>query len=893
VADTELLVEDASMADPPSGTVTMLFSDIEGSTLLLQRLGPDYRHALATQRQVLRDVWQARGGREMGTEGDSFFVVFTIAHDAVAAALDAQSGLRLTEWPAGERVRVRIGLHTGEPTPYEDGYVGMDVHRAARVAAIANGGQVVLTDSTAALVRGNLPEGARLSDLGEHRLKDLATPEHLFEVRGPGDDEAFPPVRSLGTTSSLPQPRTTLVGRETDRADLVAMLSDPDIRLVTLLGPGGTGKTRLAIDVAQHLADAHPDGVFFVPLAAVTTADALWSTLADRLDLTDDHTAEHVLERVAHQRLLLVLDNLEQLPPAAEAVAALLAGGPRLRILATSRRPLHVGGEHEYAVSPLEVPEAGGLDVVQESAAVRLFCERAASVRREFALDDQNSRSVATICQRLDGLPLAIELAAARCKVFSPAALLARLDSGLDATSADVDRPVRQRSLRDTVSWSHDLLDPELQVFFRRLGAFPGTADLAAVGSVTESGADSLDAVADLVDVSLVRITEGPDGEPRILLLQTIRDFARGLLTAAGESDDVQRRHADHYAAFVEELAPQLRTPRAIEVGDLLSLEHDNIRAALAWSLRDGESGPVDAERRDPGVRICVALWWFWASQGQVASGRRWYARAAEAAAGEDSDAMARILLGIGIWGVWDADPSNPAVPPELLASFEMAARWSDHVTMAEAANTLAQWHHANDAPAAAAEQFERAERHAGLAGDEAVRASVLHQHARLVSDLGDHARARAMLEEALAISTRAGNERDVLGRRRDLADLMAETGDAAGARAAMARLVPEVVRMREPAMLVEVIASMAGHAQELGELRGFVVLGTARNKFHLEIGWPEAIWADWEREVASARETLGEEAWEAAREEGRGLTMLGALEWAGRAAGPATAPTQ
>ena len=536
------------MAAPPSGTLTMLFSDIEGSTLLLQRLGPDYRDALATQRKVLRAVWRARGGREMGTEGDSFFVVFPMAHDAVAATLDAQQGLRTTDWPAGARVRVRMGLHTGEPTPYEDGYVGMDVHRAARVAAIAHGGQVVLTDTTAALVRGSLPEGARLSDLGEHRLKDLSTPEHLFQLWGPGDDEVFPPVRSLGTTSSLPQPRTTLVGRDTDRARLMAMLSEPDIRLVTLLGPGGTGKTRLAVDVANHLADAHPDGVYFVPLAAVTTSDALWATLADRLDLTDDRTAEHVLERVAHQRLLLVLDNLEQLPAASDAVAALLAGAPRLRILATSRRPLHVGGEHEYAVSPLEVPVGGGLDDVRRSAAVRLFCERAASVRHEFELDHRNAESVATICRRLDGLPLAIELAAARCKLFSPAALLARLDGGLDATSAEVDRPTRQRSLRDTVSWSHDLLDPELQEFFRRLGAFPGTADLSAVEAVTGRGADSLDAVAALVDLSLVRMTEGPDGEPRVHLLQTIRDYARELLVAAGESDDVQRRHATHYA---------------------------------------------------------------------------------------------------------------------------------------------------------------------------------------------------------------------------------------------------------------------------------------------------------------------------------------------------------
>jgi predicted ATPase/class 3 adenylate cyclase len=875
------------MADPPSGTVTMLFSDIEGSTLLLERLGPDYREALATQRQVLRDAWQAWGGHEMGTEGDSFFVVFPKAQDAVGAALHAQRGLESSQWPAGERVRVRMGLHTGEPTPYEDGYVGMDVHRAARVAAVANGGQVVLTDSTAALVRGNLPKGVRLSDLGEHRLKDLATPEHLFQVNGAGDDETFPPVRSLGTTSSLPQPTTTLVGRDDERTGLAKMLSETDARLVTLVGPGGTGKTRLAIAVAGQLADAHRDGVYFVPLAAVTTPDGLWATLADRLSVAD-RTEEHVLDHVANRSVLLVLDNLEQLPAAPAAVAALLARGPRLRILATSRRPLHVGGEHEYAVPPLEVPHASNLEEMRQAAAVRLFCERAASVRHGFELDQHNAESVATICRRLDGLPLAIELAAARSKLLSPPALLSRLDSGFDPTTAEVDRPQRHRSLHDTVSWSHDLLDPGLQVFFRRLGVFPGTADLPAVEAVTGRGADTLDAVAALVDASLVRMTEGPDGEPRILLLQTIRDHAVERLAAAGETDDLQRRHALYYAALVDELAPLLRTPRTIEVSDQLSLEHDNIRAALAWSLRAGETGMVDAERRDPGLRICVALWWFWASQGQVAAGRRWFARAGEAAADEDSARMARLLLGTGIWNVWyDATPDD-VLPPELVASMGMAERWSDHATMAEAASTLAQWLQDHGDAAAAADHFELALRHADLAGDKAIRASVQAYHWALVSQQGDHERARGILEEALQIYRAAGNERDVLGRRRDLADLMVQAGDPAGAQSAMISLVPEVIRMREPTLLVQVIASLAEHALELGELRRFVVLAAARNKFHVEIGWPEDIWADWEKEIAARREAMGDDEWEAAREEGRSLTMAGALEWAVATAGPA-----
>jgi hypothetical protein len=428
-------------------------------------------------------------------------------------------------------------------------------------------------------------------------------------------------------------------------------------------------------------------------------------------------------------------------------------------------------------------------------------------------------------------------------------------------------------------------------VFFRRLGVFPGTADITAVAAVTGRGADALDAVAGLVDASLVRMTEGPDGEPRVLLLQTIRDHALERLATAGETDDVQRRHATYYAALVDELAPLLRTPRAMDVADRLSLEHDNIRAALVWSLREGETGQVDAERRDPGIRICVALWWFWASHGQVAAGRRWYVRAAEAAADEDSARMARLLLGLSVWSVWHDDVSDQVVPPELLASIEMADRWSDHAVVAEARSTLAQWLQGRDDTRAAADQFELALRHADLSGDQAIRAEVLQYHAWLGWQLGDYDRARAMLEESLRIYTVAGNERDVLGRRRDLADLMYRSGDPVSAQAALAHIAPEVLRMREPAMIVEVMGTFAECALELGHTRRYLVLASACQKFHLEIGWPETGSVSWEEEMVSVRDRLGDEDWNAAREEGLAMTMSGALEWAVATAEAGSAP--
>ena len=399
----------------PSGTVTMLFSDIEGSTALLSRLGGAYGDALDIHRRVLRAAWVNHGGAEMGTEGDSFFVVFESAADGVRAALEAQRGLAVQDWPRGACVAVRIGLHTGEPMRHGDGYVGMDVHRAARVSAAAHGGQIVMTEATCSLAREAVAEDTVISDLGWHRFKDFAEPLHVFQALPTELARDFPPLRSLGTSSSLPAQETDLIGRETDMETLQSLLDRPDARLLTLTGPGGTGKTRLATAVAAARADALRDGVFFVPLAEVTEGEDMWTAVMRTVRRAGEaNSPEQLLNLLADREMLLVLDNLEQVGDAPEVVHQIVSATTGVVVVATSRRPLQVRGEREYPVPPLALPatdtdaDADAETEARASPAVQLFCEHARLVRPEFALTADNAVDIGAICTRLDGLPLSI-----------------------------------------------------------------------------------------------------------------------------------------------------------------------------------------------------------------------------------------------------------------------------------------------------------------------------------------------------------------------------------------------------------------------------------------------------------------------------------------------------
>jgi predicted ATPase/class 3 adenylate cyclase/predicted negative regulator of RcsB-dependent stress response len=547
------------MAAQPAGTVTMLFSDVEGSTLLLGRLGASgYAAVLGHHNKLLREVFNQHGGYEVDTAGDSFFVSFGRAADAASAAAEAQRALAAATWPDGESVRVRMAIHTGEPLVVEAKYVGMDVHRAARIMSAAHGGQVLVSESTAALL-----DGIPLRDLGLHRLKDLLAPIRLFQLEVDALPGEFPPPRSLNRTN-LPTASWPLVGREHELARIQALILE-GVRLLTLTGPGGAGKTRLALQAAAEFADEFPDGVYFVPLSPLRDVSMVPATIAEAVGLGPDAALADALRM---KRMLLLLDNLEHLPGIAAAIADVLVG--ESVVLATSRTPLRLSGEREVVVDPL--PDA---------AAVELFVSRAAAAGREVAADE----AVAAVCRRLDNLPLALELAAARAKLLPPAVLMQRLDSALPLlTGGAADRPARQQTLRATIEWSHELLDQEAQMTFRRLSAFRGSFTLGAAETVTAGGLAQLET---LLDQSLIK----PFGEDRFFLLETIREYARERLDVAGETADVTLRHAHYYLN-------QLRERRALVFGPhrgtLLSWfgeEQDNLRAALdrlkVWTAAD------------------------------------------------------------------------------------------------------------------------------------------------------------------------------------------------------------------------------------------------------------------------------------------------------------------
>jgi predicted ATPase len=555
------------MPELPTGTVTFLFTDVEGSTRLLDELGAErYGEKLAEHRRTLRAAFAAHGGVEVDTQGDAFFVAFPSADGALAAAAEAQAAL------AGP-IRVRMGLHTGEPVTTVEGYVGMDVHRGARIAAAGHGGQVLVSETTHAALK----DGAPLRDLGEQRLKDLGAPIRIFQL---GDGE-FPPLKVL-YRSTLPMQRSPLVGRERELAEAGQLLRDA--RLITLTGPGGSGKTRLALQLAAEAAEDFPDGVYWVPLQALRDADLVVPAVAQAIDAQGD-PAEHIGAR----RLLLVLDNFEQVLDAAAGVAELLQRTPHLKLLCTSRELLRIDGEREYAVDPMRLDDA-----------VRLFEERAAR--------HEPVAAVREICRRLDCLPLAVELAAARTNVLAPAQLLDRLQQALPIlTGGRRDAPERQRTLRATIAWSHDLLDARERQLFRRFGVFVGSFTIDAAEQVAEADLDTLGA---LVDKSLLRRWESG----RFGMLDTIHEYAREQLESSGEADGVRERHAAFFLELAESagLAADDERPQR---HDLVIADQSNIRAALDFL--------VETDALEAAMRLAVALENFWVTNNPEEGVRR------------------------------------------------------------------------------------------------------------------------------------------------------------------------------------------------------------------------------------------------------------------------------
>jgi predicted ATPase/class 3 adenylate cyclase len=684
------------MAELPTGTVTFLFTDIEGSTKLLHELGDRYADVLAEHRRIVRDAFAAHDGVEVDTQGDAFFVAFARATDAVAAAAESQR--ELAEGP----VRVRMGIHTGEPVRTDEGYVGMDVHRAARIAAAGHGGQVLVSQTSRELL-----DGQSLRDLGEHRLKDLTAAQRLFQL-GNGD---FPPLKTLNRTN-LPVAATALVGREQELSELRALLTD-GARLVTLTGAGGSGKTRLAVQVAAELSEDFDRGVFFVPLAPVQDAALVTPTIEQALGVQE-------IAELADAEALIVLDNMEHLLSAVGDVSSLLTKAPRVKLLATSRAPLRLSGEHEYALDPMDQREA-----------VDLFLQRARAVRRDVVLDD----AVSEICRRLDGLPLALELAASRVKVLDPPLLLGRLERRLPLlTGGPRDAPERQQTLRSTIEWSYELLDAPLQAALRRLSVFAGSFSLEAAESVTET---DLEELAALIDWSLVK----PSGEGRFFMLETIREFAAELLEEDVDHERFHDLHLGFFLRLVEEAEREVTGPQQAEWYRRLTSEQDNIREALEYACerRDAERGQL----------LAGSIWRFWMSHGYVDEAARWYERVL--VLGESSPrARARALFGSG----------NVA---ETRTDMKLA------VALFEQAIDL----------------FRATE---GSADDTRWLVISLTRVALDSTELGDLEKGKDLSAEALALARRTGDARGEAVILSNMAHQLTVEGDAAGAEELIAR---------------------------------------------------------------------------------------------------------
>jgi predicted ATPase/class 3 adenylate cyclase len=734
----------------PTGTVTFLFTDVEGSTRLLDEIGAEaYADALSVHRRIVEAACAPRRGVVVDTEGDASFLAFQTAPDALIAARAIQEEL------AAGPLRVRIGVHTGTPVVTDAGYVGMDVHRAARIASAAHGGQIVLSASTRSLL--DPQDGLAVRDIGEHRLKDLSAAEHLFQL---GDDE-FPPLRSLGSTN-LPVPATPFLGRNNELADVVDLLGRTQVRLVTLTGPGGTGKTRLALQVAAEVSDAFPDGVWWTPLAPLRDPALVLTAVAQILGVKEEQgraLADTLAARLSGQRLLLALDNVEHLlPEIATELATLLALCPTLKLLVTSRERVQVGAETVWPVPPLAARDAE-----------QLFVERARSVGVTLRIDE----TIAELCRCLDELPLALELAAARTVVFSPEQLLERLAERLDLLKGTRDADPRQQTLRAAIDWSYDLLTAEEQRVFRVLSVFTGGCTLEAAEEVVDTDPEALQS---LLDKSLLRRRDTEVG-PRYWMLATIQGYAAEKLARDGDEIGARRRHAEWALRFARQNVglPGLNLQRAAIPAELARFRDDytNARSALAWSWAAG----ADELGLDLGAACCR----FWLGEGLFGDANSWLREAIPriASASPESRLQALKIAGlVAFFVLADADHAEAlwvearVVADELHLDNETA--WIDHRLAGVA------WERGDLEGAAA--WHERLLAYHRAQGNELAEAEALHNLGETRRDLGDFETGEHDLRAAEALYRKLGASNGLRSNTHSLADLALDRGDYAAA---------------------------------------------------------------------------------------------------------------
>ncbi|HKX25912.1 MAG TPA: AAA family ATPase, partial [Actinomycetota bacterium] len=800
----------------------------------------------------------------------------------VAAAAAAQRALGTHPWPDDTEVRVRMGMHTGEGAVGGDDYVGLDVHRAARIAATGHGGQVLVSSTTAELVGGGLPDGMELRDLGEHRLKDLARPERIFQLTADALPAEFPPIRSLETPTNLPVRRTSFVGRGSEVARVKELLQGPG--LLTLTGAGGSGKTRLGLQAAGGLLDEYRDGVFLVELAPISDPRLIPATVADAIGVKAEGrrpALDTLREQVRDREMLLVMDNFEHVVAGATVAADLLDAAPRMRILATSREPLRVAGEQELPVPPLSLPDVGepaDLENLARSEAVSLFVQRATAVDPGFRITEENAAAVAELCRRLDGLPLAIELAASRVKVLSPEAILERMEHRLELlTGGPVDLPARQRTLRQAIGWSHDLLDDAERTLFRRLSVFAGGWTLESAETVGDPkrnlGLGVLDVLGSLVDKSLVeRMSTGTDGI-RFRMLGTIQEFGAEQLEGAGEAEATRDRHAAHFLELAEAAEPHLRAVDQKLWLDRLEIEHDNLRAATRWA--------IDAGHVTTGLRIVGALWRFWHFHAHLDEGRQWSEEvlALPASSGRTAE-RAKALTALGGVAYWQEDlPATRRAYEEALA---ISRELGDRVAEAEGTYNLAYVPaYEGDNPRAielireAHGMFEELGVQRGVADTTWLLAIV----ARLD---GDTTRARALAEESLEMHRAHGDRFGTTDALHVLGRIALAQGDLATGRSVFLEALAYDEQVENRTGMGIVLDNLAAvKSAESGHLAAVRLAGASEAIKEAAGGHAPPPFIDLPDPRDAAREALGDVAVDAAWEEGQAMTLEQALAYA------------
>jgi predicted ATPase/class 3 adenylate cyclase len=851
------------MSDLPSGTVTLLFTDIEGSTRLLQKLGDRYGDVLARHHALIRNAVAQHDGHEVDVQGDGFLIAFARADDAIAAAADAQRALGELD-----RVRVRMGVHTGQPQRGGSGYVGLDVHRAARIRDAAHGEQVLLSQTMRDLV------DVEVRDLGEHRLRDLTQSQRLYQLLAPGLRRDFRPPRTLeNRPTNLPVQPTPLIGRERELAETAELVRRDDVRLVTLTGPGGCGKTRLALQAAAELVDDFPDGVFFAALEALEDPGLVLPTIAQTLGVDETGAAtlaDALGDFIGERRLLLVLDNFEQVLEAAPRLRGLFAP-TNVKLLVTSRAPLRLSGEHEYQVPPLELPgphSYADLDTFSQYDSVALFIERAQSVRADFTVSADNAPAIAQICARLDGLPLAIELAAARVRMLPPQALLDRLGERLALlTSGPRDLPSRQQTLRGAIDWSYGFLREDERRLLARLSVFAGGCRLEAAEPVCDARLDELEA---LLENNLLRQEERPDGAPRFQMLETIREYAAERLRESGDADEMRGHHAGYFLRWAEERFQARVAGELVSGFGVEEEEHENLRAALTWARGRGD-GELE-------LRLATALFPYWGAGGYLSEGRAWLSDALSR--GDESTELTRAWGMLATANLTWRQGDAAATQEFAEAALPVFEAHGDRRGVSGALNSLAiaaQWRGDADEEA---RLWAKQEAVARELGSEAGLAISLNNRAYGEIILGRYAAAERLLRESLQLSGYAEEDGIALlnlglalfrqGRLGESTRAFADALDA-GVEAASREVV---------FYGLEGLANLAAAAgDDLCAARLWAASDQLRERLGARLGRAEQELH--EEAVPAARARAGEAAFERAWMEGRLLTVEQAVELA------------